>query len=215
MKVLLLTNEYPPEKTAGTAMATAFLAEELALRGVRVTVVVNTRARSPAYEAISGLEVIRLKPLPVFATRMAQRAVMLLRIARRIRPDVVQGQSLSCGALVASAGKLLGIPSVTYIQGLDLYESGPWAHRTYIRWTLRHSTAVVAVTEDLRQRALQLVSRPVEVIPHSLRLQDTHRLTREEARRSLGLPEGDPVVLYVGRLLRIKGPEYLLSLIHI
>ncbi|MDR5708493.1 MAG: glycosyltransferase [Armatimonadota bacterium] len=210
MNVLLLTNEYPHEKTAGTAMATAFLAEELASRGVRVTVVVNTRTQAPAHEVTSGLEVIRLKPLPVFTTRMAQRAAMLLRIARRIRPDVIQGQSLSCGALAALAGKLLGIPSVTYVQGLDLYEASPWARRTYIRWALRGSTAVAAVTEDLRRRAHGLVNRPVEVIPHGLRLRDSHRLGREEARRSLGLPEQDPVVLYVGRLLRIKGPQHLL-----
>ncbi len=210
MRVLLLTNEYPPEKTAGTAMATSFLAEELASRGIRVTVVVTTRARSPAWEMSSGVEVVRLRPLPVPATRMAQRAAMLLRIARRVRPDVIQGQSLSCGALAAFVGNLLGIPSVTYIQGLDLYQSSPWAQRTYIRWALRRSTAVVAVTEDLRQRALQLVNRPVMVIPHGLRLRDAHYLTREEARRSLGLPEDNPVVLYVGRLLRIKGPHHLL-----
>ncbi len=210
MRVLLLTNEYPPEKTAGTAMATSFLAEELTSRGIQVTVVVTTRARSPAWEMSSGVEVVRLRPLPVPATRMAQRAAMLLRIVRRFRPHVIQGQSLSCGALAAFVGNLLGIPSVTYIQGLDLYQSSPWARRTYIRWALEHSTAVAAVTEDLRQRALQLVGRPVTVIPHGLRLQNTHHLSREEARRSLGLPEGDPVVLYVGRLLRIKGPHHLL-----
>ncbi|MDR7415115.1 MAG: glycosyltransferase [Armatimonadota bacterium] len=211
MKVLLLTNEYPPEKTAGTAMATAFLAEELASRGGRVTVVVNTRGHAPAREVSGGVEVVRLRPLPVPVTRMAQRAAMLLRIAQARAPDVIQGQSLSCGALVTLAGKLLGIPSVTYIQGLDLYESSPWARRTYVRWALRHSTAVVAVTEDLRRRAGELVDRPVQVIPHGLRMRDAHRLGREEARRSLGLPDRVPVVLYVGRLLRIKGVHHLLG----
>jgi len=211
MKVLLLTNEYPPEKTAGTAMATSFLAEELASRGVRVTVVVNTRTTAPVRETCCGVEVVRLRPLPVPATRMAQRAAMLLHIAQLLRPDVVQGQSLSCGALAAFVGRVLGIPSVTYVQGLDLYESSPWARRTYIRWALRYSGAVAAVTEDLAARARSLVPRPVSVIPHGLRLRPTHGLSQEAARRSLDLLPDEPVVLYAGRLLRIKGVHHLLG----
>lgn len=211
MKVLLLTNEYPPERIAGTAQATQFLAEELTSRGVRVTVVVNTRTSAPARETSCGVEVVRLRPLPVPATRMAQRAAVLLRIAQLLRPDVIQGQSLSCGALATVVGKLLGIPCITYIQGLDLYESSPWARRTYIRWALRHSGALAAVTEDLAARARSLVPRPISVIPHGLRLQPTHGLSQEAARRSLDLPPDDPVVLYVGRLLRIKGVHHLLG----
>jgi len=211
MKVLLVTNEYPPEKVAGTAQATRFLAEELASRGVRVTVVVNTRRSAPVRETAGGVEVVRLRPLPVPATRMAQRAAMLLRIAQVLRPDVVQGQSLSCGALAAFVGRVLGIPSVTYVQGLDLYESSPWARRTYIRWALRYSGAVAAVTEDLAARARSLVPRPVSVIPHGLRLRPTHGLSQEAARRSLDLLPEEPVVLYAGRLLRIKGVHHLLG----
>ena len=211
MKILLLTNEYPPEKIAGTAQATQFLAEELTSRGVRVTVVVNTRHSAPARRTEGEVEVVRLRPFPLPATRMAQRAAMLLRIAQLLRPDVIQGQSLSCGALAAFVGRMLGLPSVTYIQGLDLYTSSAWAQRTYIRWALRSSTAVVAVQEDLRRRAQDLVSRPISVIPHGLRLRPTHGLRREAARRSLGLPSDEPVVLYVGRLLRIKGAHHLLG----
>ena len=47
---LLVTNEYPPEKIAGTAINTQFVAEELAARDVRVSVVVNTRQHAPARE---------------------------------------------------------------------------------------------------------------------------------------------------------------------
>jgi glycosyltransferase involved in cell wall biosynthesis len=208
--VLLVTNEYPPEKTAGTAMATQFLAEELASRGVRVTVVVNTRETAPAKEANGGLDVIRLRPLPVPATRMAQRAVLLARIAGRIHPDIIQGQSLSCGALAAFAGRLLGIPSVVYVQGLDLYESSPWARRTYVRWALARCDAVVAVTEDLRRRAQALSGRDPVVIPHGLKHRAAHGIDRATARLQLGLPADRPIVLFVGRLIPLKGIIYLI-----
>lgn len=209
--MLLVTNEYPPEKTAGTAMSTQFLAEELAGRGVRVTVAVNTRETAPARESCGALEVIRLRPLPLPLTRMAQRVAMLGRIARRIRPDIIQGQSLSCGFLAYLAGRILGIPSVVYVQGLDLYEAGRPARWTYIRWALRGCDAVAAVTGDLRSIALRLSGRAADVIPHGLRIRMAHRLEREEARLHLGLPDDARIVLFVGRLIRLKGIEYLIQ----
>jgi glycosyltransferase involved in cell wall biosynthesis len=209
--VLLIANEFPPEKTAGTAMSTQFLAEELAARGHQVTVVVNTRRTAPPYEASGDLRVLRLKPLGVPLTRMAQRAVQIARIARSVRPDIVQGQSLSCGSLAVVAGRAAGVPAVTYIQGLDLYEAGFLARRTYIRWTLNHSDGVAAVTDDLRSMALGLSGRQAEVIPHGLRLRDAHGLDRRTARAVLDLPADRPMVLYAGRLIPLKGVAYLLQ----
>src|SRR5437773_1836738 len=110
--VLLVTNEYPPEKIAGTAMNTQFIAEELAARDYRVTVVVNTRQTALAREVEGSLEVIRLRPLGIPVTRMAQRAALLTEIARRLRPDVIYGTALSSGFLALVAGRYLGIPTV-------------------------------------------------------------------------------------------------------
>lgn len=211
LRILLLSNEFPPEKTAGTAMSTQFLAEELASRGHQVTVVVNTRRTAPADEVHGNVRVLRLKPLGVPMTRMAQRAVLVARIARSVRPDIIQGQSLSCGSLAVLAGRAAGVPAVTYIQGLDLYEAGPLARRTYIRWALSRSDGVVAVTDDLRSRALALSRRQAEVIPHGLRLRDAHGLDRRAARVVLDLPPDRPMVLYAGRLIPLKGVAYLIQ----
>lgn len=208
--ILLVTNEYPPEKTAGTAMSTQFLAEELVARGYKVTVVVNTRQTAASQEDHGSLSVIRLKPLPVPATRMVQRAVQLVRIARRIQPDIIQGQSISCGALAAFAGRLLGIPAVAYVQGLDLYESGLWAQRTYVRWALTRCDAVVTVTDDLQRRAQALSGREPIVIPHGLKRREAHGLDRSTARGQLGLPADRPIVLYAGRLIALKGIPHLI-----
>lgn len=208
--ILLVTNEYPPEKTAGTAMATQFLAEELGLRGSRVTVVVNTRCTAPLSERHGNVDVVRLKPVDVAATRMTQRAARLIGVTRRLRPDIIQGQSLSCGFLAWLAGRCFGIPSVTYVQGLDLYQSGWWAKQTYVRWALTHSDQVTAVTEDLATKARQLSGRRCEVIPHGLRIRASHQLSPQAARALLGLsPEGQ-VVLFVGRLIALKGVAHLI-----
>jgi len=208
--VLLITNEYPPEKTAGTAMSTQFLAEELAARGNRVLVVVNTRRKAPGREANGNLDVLRLRPVGLPKTRMAQRAVLLANIALRARPDIIQGQSLSCGFLALLVGRCLGIPATTYVQGYDLYDAGPWARRTFVRWALTHSDCVAAVTGDLRAKAYNLSGRWAEVIPHGLRMRDAHRLDRQAARALLHLPMDARLVLFVGRLISLKGLQYLI-----
>lgn len=210
LRVLLITNEYPPDKTAGTAMSTHFLAEHLSERGHDVTVVVNERRMAPSHEQHNNVTVVRLRPLPLRLTRMAQRAAALSAIARRLRPQIIQGQSISCGTLALAAGSLARIPTITYVQGLDMYDAGPWARRTYVRWTLRQSRAVVTVTEDLRALVEGLAGRPATVIPHGLRRRDTHLLSRAAARQSVGLPLETPLILYVGRLTPVKGVRYLL-----
>jgi glycosyltransferase involved in cell wall biosynthesis len=48
------------------------------------------------------------------------------------------------------------------------------------------------------------------VIPHGLRQRAAHGLERGAARALLALPEHARIVLYVGRLIRIKGVEYLI-----
>ncbi len=208
--VLLVTNEYPPERTAGTALSTRFLAEELAARGHRMTVVVNTRGTAAARESIDLLEVIRLRPFRVPMTRMAQRAALIVNIALRTRPDIIQGQSLSCGFLALVAGRRLGIPAVVYVQGLDLYQSGAWARRTYIRWALTYCDGVATVTPDLQAKARALSGREGAVIPHGLRLRASHQLDRQAARSQTDLPQGIPVLLFAGRLISLKGVVHLL-----
>jgi len=209
-RVLLVTNEYPPDAIRGTATATRFLAEELNARGLSVAVVVNTRLRAPAREETGGISVSRLRPLGLPATRMAQRAAFLVSVARRFRPDVIQGQSLSCGFLALLAGRCLGIPAVTYVQGQDLYLAGRWARQTYVRWALAYSDGVVTVTDDLRSRALALSGRQGHVIPHGLKLRVEHDLEPAAARAALDLPRDVPLVLFVGRLLALKGVHHLI-----
>ena len=209
--VLLVTNEFPPEKTAGTALSTRFLAEEFASRGHRVTVVVNTRKTAAAHEVADSLEVVRLRPARVPMTRMAQRAVSLMSVARRTRPDIIQGQSLSCGFLAWVAGRSLVIPAVAYVQGLDLYQSGPLARRSYIRWALTRCDGVATVTPDLQARAQALSGRKGEVIPHGLRGRPAHGLGRHTARSLLNAPGDAKILLFVGRLIPLKGVVYLIN----
>jgi len=207
---LLVTNEYPPDRIAGTAINTQFVAEELAARDFRVGVVVNTRQHAPARELNGSLEVVRLRPVGMPMTRMAQRAALLVEIARRQRPDVIYGTAVSCGFLALVAGRCLGIPAVTNVAGNDLYFASPWARHTYIRWALTGSDGVTAHTDDLAAKAFALSGRRPEVVTPGLKVRPAHQIDRQAARALLALPEARPIVLYAGRLSPEKGVVWLL-----
>ena len=207
---LLVTNEYPPDRIAGTAINTQFVAEELAARDFRVGVVVNTRQHAPARELNGSLEVVRLRPVGMPMTRMAQRAALLVEIARRQRPDVIYGTAVSCGFLALVAGRCLGIPAVTNVAGNDLYFASPWARHTYIRWALTASDGVTAHTDDLAAKAFALSGRRPEVVTPGLKVRPAHQIDRQAARVLLALPEARPIVLYAGRLSPEKGVVWLL-----
>jgi glycosyltransferase involved in cell wall biosynthesis len=68
----------------------------------------------------------------------------------------------------------------------------------------------VAVTEDLRRRAQALSGRDPVVIPHGLKHRAAHGIDRATARLQLGLPADRPIVLFVGRLIPLKGIIYLI-----
>jgi len=203
MKVMLVVNEFPPERVRGTAMATASLADALAARGVTVDVVVTTRATAPALERRGGVTVHRLRTLGMPWTRSAQRAFGVLRLARALRPDVVQGQAISCGLFAVLAGRALGVPSVTYVQGMDHAEAGPLQRRLEVRPAVRGAARTLAVTRALADRVARECGRPVTVVPHGYQREAVGAEALDAARRRL--KGGHPSLLYVGFLEPDKG----------
>jgi glycosyltransferase involved in cell wall biosynthesis len=75
--------------------------------------------------------------------------------------------------------------------------------RTLGRWTFDQSEVVFCYTEEDRERLREVgVSAPVEVIPNGI---DTERFTPNRPESDC-VPNGDPVVLFVGRLVEGKRP---------
>ncbi len=77
--------------------------------------------------------------------------------------------------------------------------------------SLRGAAAFQASTEEERARIEDNeFGRPIDVIPNSLDTQEFDDLpSREAARRELGIPAGDSVFIYVGRLHPQKGLDVL------
>jgi len=192
-------------------MATAALAKELAERGWEVHVVVTCRKSARSEDLAGKVRVYRLSTLGITYTRTLQRLFGIVRLARRIRPNLVQGQAASCGVFALVVGYVCGIPAITYIQGGDFLESGPLRRFLEVRTAVRYATRTIAVTEELADHVRPYATGPVEAIPHGFEPEKISPEVTERAQRRIGAQ--GPNLLCVGYLDHDKGVTFLLSAI--
>jgi teichuronic acid biosynthesis glycosyltransferase TuaC len=116
------------------------------------------------------------------------------------------------------AALLLGgefnIPVVCTVHGSDIsiYPHESRATLLVTRWALRRIKHLIAVSEDLEKKVgLLSGSREVKVIRNGADEELFHANSKTAARTLLGLPDKAKIVLFIGNLLPVKGPEYLLQ----
>ncbi len=146
--------------------------------------------------------------------------VALVRLLRRLRPDVVHGHTPKGGVVAMLAGTVARVPvRVYHLRGLAWRPGGggPRFVRYTERISCRLAQRVFAVSRALRFDAIALGLCP----PEKLRVLANgsgngvdaegrfdprrHSAAGMEARRELGISPGDPVIGFVGRLARDKG----------
>jgi len=127
---------------------------------------------------------------------------------RRWRPDLILSYWLypACWAAVRIA-RALGVPVVVGARGSDLHRIPDRLVRHFTGWTLRHADAVLTVTNELRDRAVELGAAPAHThaIPNGCDTSAFHPGPRDAARRALGLDAAGPLLVQVGHLIPSKG----------
>ncbi len=78
---------------------------------------------------------------------------------------------------------------------------------------VRRADAVIAVSQDLARRIAALGADPekVSVIYDGVETETFRPGPRSEARSQVGLPEHEPLILFVGNLVPVKAPEVLIE----
>jgi glycosyltransferase involved in cell wall biosynthesis len=111
-------------------------------------------------------------------------------------------------------GKVLDVPVFVSARGTDInvFPSFPMI-RPMVRWALRHATGLIAVSGALRTSIAQLgiPEGNVRIIPNGVDTERFRPVAREEARRTLNLPEHAPVVVSVGSLNAAKRHSLLIQ----
>jgi teichuronic acid biosynthesis glycosyltransferase TuaC len=124
--------------------------------------------------------------------------------AHTIMPDGFAGVLL---------GRTLNLPVVCTIHGSDinLYPFRNRCTNLATRWALKRAGRLVTVSHRLRENVISLAG-PLEVdVAHNGADPRKFRpYSRDEARRSLDLPTGRTIVLFIGNFVPAKGVEFLL-----
>jgi glycosyltransferase involved in cell wall biosynthesis len=117
------------------------------------------------------------------------------------------------GVAAVMLGRSLGKPVVITARGTDVnlisqYRLARW----WLRWAARRSAGIVAVSEALRERLIELgaPSRRIEVLRNGVDLDLFAPSDQAAARRDLGLKADGRVVLSVSSLVRWKGVDLVI-----
>lgn len=169
----------------------------------------------PAIDSIDGL-VVR-HPRYVFVPRVAHGltgplyAASLASTALEYqgRVDLVFGSwAYPDGFAAVVLGNILRVPVVIKLHGSDMNVvarlPGP---RRCLKWALPRADRIVAVSEPLREAAIDFGAAPdrVDLVPNGIDRERFRPRDRAEARRRLGLDVNGSVILYVGNIELHKG----------
>ena len=168
---------------------------------------------SASYPTFWNLPRIGMRAHPQAMYRSARRRVHELS---RERPfDVILG-AFAFPDVVAAAklAQEMNLPLVAFVLGSDMNELAQRPElRDQIRAALLQANSVVAVSEGLRSRVLELGISPDRAIAQHngvdgecFQIRDSHT-----ARRTLGVPVHDRVISFVGNLVHEKGPDVLIE----
>jgi glycosyltransferase involved in cell wall biosynthesis len=173
---------------------------------------------APATEELFGFSAVGADFRPVGISSglnpvADSRAVVQLRAATA-GADLVHAHGLRAGLVAATARRLSGErqrPLVLTLHNALRESSGPKQRllRAVEGMTIRAADLVLAVSSDLADNARRLGARDVRLAPALAPPRPPATRSRDEVREELGLDDGRPLLVAVGRLHPQKGYDVL------
>ena len=237
MKVCILTTSFPRFKgdSAGTFIYS--LVSLLSQKGIDFEVIAPHESGSHFFERWGNIHINRF---PYFFPLKYQRLcygdgllnnlrnsrlaavqtpffimvefLYLLYILRKKRIDLIHAHwSLPQGFLGILAGHLLKVPCITTLHGSDVFGLRRPIFRLPNKFAIRHADICTANSRATAKKALQIAAcRNLMIIPMGVDLNHFQKTTEVgDLRKKLRL-DGQ-VILSVGRLIDLKGTDYLIK----
>src|SRR5436190_4240439 len=214
LRTLRIAHVLAPAPFGGLEQVVRALASEQVKRGhdVHVVHVLEQSDMNPAPDLLpdTGVNVhlVRVRPRRYLAERAAVRAV-----AAAAHADVLHTHGYRPDVIDSGVAPSVGAARVTTVHG---FTGGSLKNRIFealqVR-AFRRFEAVVAVSRPLRAllAARGVGDERLHCIPNAWAPAGAAPLSRQEARSTLGIPDSDTLVGWVGRLSAEKAPDVLLA----
>lgn len=226
MRILLVTSVFPTPYRPTKGTFNAALVSGLRVAGDSVCVVAPVpftdplrATRGPAPDPDTSYPLWFYPPRLAHSSHHRWMQLTVLPAVRRVtaawQPDLVLGYwTHPDGAAALRAAQLLGVPGVLLVGGSDvqLLTAQP-ARRAVIVKTLQQADRVLTVGAPLAARVAAL-GIPQDRIGSFQRGVDSARFFPTDptaARTRLGLPLNRHIILWVGRMVPVKGLDVLLD----
>ncbi len=217
MRILILTHNFPPQ-VGGISTHCYEMARHWS-RGDEVWVLAPRGCGKNAELAPFGSEIVRM---PAARGRLARLLVTFwwtLRLARRIRPDVIYGTHWrNCGIALRLAGMITGIPFFLAVHGSEVLELlGPRKKGALVlfRWVAAGCRGFVALGGYQQQilEKLGIDRAKVFTSPEGMDFSRLGNISQNDASgiRARHKLVGRRVILTVGRLVERKGHDRVIQ----
>ena len=224
MKVLMLTNEFPPYTYGGAGAHVEYLSRELShMLPVEVRCFGDQRVDHGNFN-VRGFP---LWEVPFGAPKPLHSVFGAVQRCWQMNADGLDGDLVHCHTWYSHLGGILaklnyGIPLVITTHSLEPlrpwkreqlaggYDFSLWVEKT----ALEMADAIIAVSQGTKDDILKLFQVPeerVHVIHNGIDLNEFKKVESHEVLTRYGIPTGKPYVLFVGRITRQKGIVYLLK----
>lgn len=214
-RVFSITHLCAPAEVGGLERVVQGLASEGVARGHQVRVVTVQHPRADLNSFIAelegcGVETVLVK---VSGRQYLKEFQAISRLLAQDPPDVLHTHGYRCDILHGWHARRRGIATVSTLHGSS--RMGGLSH--FFEWVqlraLRRFDGVVAVSKPLAEelRTLGIPTDRLHMVPNAWAPPESP-LSRSESRDQLGL-QGvpDPIIGWVGRLIRIKGCDRFLE----
>lgn len=210
MKLFYIANiRFPTERAHGIQVA--HMCAAFARHGVVVTLLVPNRKTidDDPYEYYGVPRIFAIERIPVIDTVRFGRigfffesTIFSYKVARRVWREG--------GAVIYTREEL---PLFFLPRYRAFYEAHQLRRSFFFRWLIRRARGIIAISHGLGAlMAIGVPERQVLVAHDGYdEKQFSERISRAEARKRLGLPQGRKIAMYIGGLEKWKGSQTLMS----
>jgi len=221
VKILNINMTLDPINGGGTAERTVQMSKSLVKSGVECSILTLDLGLTPEFRR--GLKNIKIITLPCINKRFyfPKPSLNLIKTVMNLVRDAdlihIMGHWTMINALVYFSVRRFKKPYVVCPAGaMPLFGRSKWLKRLYNfivgRRIMRNAMAWIAVTpaEFSYFESFGIPASRVTVIPNGINQEDFPEQSTKAFRHSKGLSD-NPIILFVGRLNYIKGPDLLMQ----